>query len=291
MASRWFDCEDASAETTEKEQGGAARLWIAWCSAYLWLARHGWVPLLALLLALGGLWAFVEIAEEVQGADAAQFDEWVFRHLAVYDQAGGFWQESGRDLTALGGTTVITLMVTSVTLFLLLMRQWKSALFVVVAVVGGLTISLVLKDLYDRARPDLVVHQSHTMTSSFPSGHSTNAAVTYLTMAILLARLVHSARMKVYVLAVGLLIPLLVGLSRVFVGVHWPTDVIAGWLIGLSWGLFIYAMATYLQRHGAIEPEGLEETPAGPAGAEGNGGGGNGRGGVVEARQSASSVS
>ena len=131
----------------------------------------------------------------------------------------------------------------------------------VVAVVGGLAISLLLKDFYDRERPQLVPHQSHTMTASFPSGHSMNAAVTYLTMAILLAKLFESTRMKAYLLFIGLLVPFLVGVSRVFVGVHWPTDVAAGWLLGLSWGLLVWVVVTFLQKRGGIEPEGLDRPP------------------------------
>lgn len=256
-------CDTGTNPEPRPPRGFLGRSWDAWCVLYTWLARHGWVPLLALLLALAGLWAFIEIADEVQDAETMHLDEWIFQRLAVYDQASPFWQESGRDITALGGTTVITLMVTSVTLFLLFMRQWRSAVFVLVAVLGGLAISLLLKDVYDRGRPELVEHRSHTMTPSFPSGHAANSAVAYLTMAILLAKLVESPRMKAYILFIGLLIPLLVGLSRVFVGVHWPTDVVAGWLLGLSWGLFVHAAATYLQRHGGLEAEGLEDASPG----------------------------
>ena len=230
-----------------------------------YLTRHGWMPVAALLLALAGFWGFVELAGDVQEGDTNRLDEWVFKTIAGrYDTTSHFWQEAGRDLTALGGTTVITLMVSGVTIFLLLRRQWKSAAFVLAAVLGGLAISLVLKEFYDRARPTIYEHQSLTSTSSFPSGHSANSAVAYLTMAILLAKLVESPKMKAYVLGGGLLIPLLVGLSRIFVGVHWPTDVVAGWLIGLAWGLFVYAAATYLQERGVIEQGGKieEKQPA-----------------------------
>jgi len=232
----------------------------AWerCRAAIdFMTRHGWVPLTAMLLALAGFWGFLELADDVQEGGTTAFDRWIFEHIAGrYETLGKFAQEGGRDLTALGGTTVITLMVAGVLVFLMLRRQWKSAAFVLAAVLGGLLISLLLKEFYDRARPDIYAHQSLTSTSSFPSGHSANAAVAYLTMAILMAKLVESTKMKAYILSAGLLIPLLVGLSRIFVGVHWPTDVLAGWLIGLAWGLFVYSAATYLQEHGAIEQEG-----------------------------------
>lgn len=222
-----------------------------------YLTRHGWLPLAAMLLALAGFWGFIELADDVQEGETTAFDRWVFDHIAGrYETIGRFAQEGGRDLTALGGTTVITLMVSGVAIFLMLRRQWKSTAFVLAAVLGGLLLSLILKEFYDRSRPDIYAHHSWTSTSSFPSGHSANAAVTYLTMAILLSKLVESTKMKAYILTGGLLIPVLVGLSRIFVGVHWPTDVLAGWLIGLAWGLFVYSAATYLQEHGAIEQEG-----------------------------------
>ncbi len=228
-----------------------------------YVARRGWLPILAVLLGVAAFWGFLNIADEVvegdpgEQPDAQVFDERVFLAIAErYEMAGGFWQEAGRDLTALGGSTVITLMVSGVVIFLLLSRQWKSTLFVVVSVVGGLAISLILKDYFDRPRPDLVPHNSHTMTPSFPSGHSANAAVAYLTMAVLLAKLVTGHWMKAYIFAIGLLIPTLVGLSRIFLGVHWPTDVAAGWLLGLAWGLIVWGVATFLQRRGMIEQEG-----------------------------------
>lgn len=228
------------------------------------VSQQGWLPIIAVLLATVALWAFLSLADEVTERETQTFDERVFRAVAgQYERVSSFWQEVGRDLTALGGVTVITLLTAGVTLFLLLRRQWRGAVFVVVSVAGGLAISLLLKYYFDRNRPDFVVHRSHTMTSSFPSGHSANSAVAYLTMAILLAKLVDRRVMKGYIFAVGLLIPILVGVSRVFLGVHWPTDVVAGWLLGLAWGLVVWGVATFLQRRGAIEQEGetSEGTP------------------------------
>ena len=232
-------------------------------SGFNYLASRGWLPIITTLLAVAGLWGFIQIADEVREAETRTFDEAVLEAIGGrYEGIGGFWKEAGRDITAMGGSTVITLMVTFVVVYLFLHGQWKGSLFVLVSVLGGLAISLWLKGQYDRPRPDLFLHQSHTMTPSFPSGHSANSAVAYLAMAILLAKLVKSPAMKAYIFGVGLLIPALVGLSRVFLAVHWPTDVLAGWLIGLSWGLFVWGVATFLQRKGGIEPEGELDKPA-----------------------------
>ena len=220
------------------------------------LTRHGWVPLLALGLAVAGAWAFLGIAEEVKEGETKNFDDWIYEKLAVglYNNVGGYWHQTGQDLTALGGSTVIPLLTAAVVGFLLLRRQWRTALFVAVAVVGGLLLSLWLKVVFDRPRPH-IVGRTLVMTKSFPSGHAANAAVAYLTMAILVARLVRGRWIKLYLFALGLLVPVLVGVSRVFLGVHWPTDVLAGWLLGLAWGLLVYAAATLLQRRGVVESE------------------------------------
>ncbi len=222
-----------------------------------YVSSRGWLPIIAVLMAVATMWGFLELADEVQENDTRSFDLRLLESIGgSYDGLSGFWQEAGRDVTALGGSTVITLMVTGVMIFLLLARRWKGALFVLVSVCGGLAISLLLKDFYDRPRPDIFTHRSHTMTPSFPSGHSANSAVAYFTMAVLLAKLVDRPLLKGYIFFVGLLVPGLVGLSRVLLGVHWPTDVIAGWLIGLSWGLIAWGVATFLQRRGGIEQQG-----------------------------------
>ena len=224
--------------------------------ALAFLARRGWLPIVLLGLAVGALHLFLELADDVGDRETRTFDGRVLGAIGgLYDRVPAFWQEVGRDLTALGGTAVITLMVTFVTLFLAFRGRGRAALFVVVSVLGGLAISLLLKNLYERDRPAMFEHRSHTMTASFPSGHSANAAVVYFTMAVLLAKTVERIGMKAYVFGIGLLIPALVGLSRVFLGVHWPTDVVGGWLVGLAWGLVVWAAATFLQRRGRLEPE------------------------------------
>ena len=102
---------------------------------------------------------------------------------------------------------------------------------------GGIVVSSIAKGFFDRPRPDLVPHGSIVSTASFPSGHSMMAAVAYLTLGVLIARVLADRRLKIYVLCLAMMVTVLVGVSRVYLGVHWPTDVLAGWLAGSGWAV------------------------------------------------------
>jgi undecaprenyl-diphosphatase len=164
-------------------------------------------------------------------------------------------EELGRDFTALGGVAVITLFTLTVTAFFWLSSMHRAAVYVAVASFGALLISSGLKQLFDRPRPDLVPHGAHVYTSSFPSGHSTMAAAAYLTLGLLASQFVSRRRLKVLFISVAMFVTAAVGVSRVYLGVHWPSDVLAGWAIGLAWALLCWVVAVWLQDHGVIEPE------------------------------------
>ena len=91
-------------------------------------------------------------------------------------------------------------------------------------------------------------------TASFPSGHATGSAAAYLTMGALLARFQRQRRLKIYLMSVAVLLTLMIGVSRLYLGVHWPTDVLAGWTLGSCWALMCWTIARQLQRRGAVEP-------------------------------------
>jgi undecaprenyl-diphosphatase len=129
------------------------------------------------------------------------------------------------------------------------------ALFVWGAVVSGLIASTLLKDLFGRPRPDLVPYAAYASNSSFPSGHSMMSAITYLVLGALLARSQERKLLKAYFLVTAAFITVLVGISRVYLGVHWPTDVLAGWTAGAVWALLCWLLARWLQSRHTLERE------------------------------------
>ena len=210
--------------------------------------------LLALLVVVGGTWGIIELADEVGEGETERFDTSVMQFVGAH--RGPKWlEEAGRDLTGLGGGAVLLLVTLAVVGYLLGIKKYHAVLLVVIATGGGLIISLGLKDLVDRDRPAFFEHRSHVYTQSFPSGHSMLSAVVYLTLGSLLTRLVPGYVLKLYVLACALLITCLVGVSRVYMGVHWPTDVLAGWTAGLVWSILCWLGARALQRGGAVEKD------------------------------------
>ena len=210
------------------------------------------------LMVAAGILGFLVLADIVSDGGARHFDEWLLLALRspgdLSDPIGPKWfEEMMRDITALGGTAVLTLGVLAVTGFLALVRKTHAAVTVLVSVVSGMVLSQAVKWAYARPRPELVPHAMETYSASFPSGHSMMAAVVYLTLGALLARHQAQPRMKVYVVVVAMLLTLLVGISRIYMGVHWPTDVLAGWCLGAAWAILCWFAMLWLQRRGAVE--------------------------------------
>jgi undecaprenyl-diphosphatase len=210
-----------------------------------------------LLVFYFGSWAFIAIAGEVKEGDTKAFDMWALKSLRKADDPaepiGPPWMaEVGRDLTALGGVAVLILFTLIVAGDLWLDGKHRAMWFLLLAIGGGLLVSQALKSFFDRPRPDLVPHLTEVYTASFPSGHAMLSAVVYLTLGAMLVPLV-SRRLKLYVLSVALLLTFLVGVSRVYMGVHYPTDVLAGWAAGLVWATLSQLVLRRLQRRGEAE--------------------------------------
>lgn len=223
-----------------------------------WLRNTDLVLLFGSLLILGCLWIFLSLAEAVEEGSTHELDERIVRAMRHPDDPsrtfGPTWfEELIRDVTALGGVFVLVLVTALVAGFLAIQKCYHAMWFILISTLGGLAASSALKELFDRPRPDIVPHLSHVHTSSFPSGHSMLSAVVYLTLASLLVRLVDRKRLKFYILGSALLITGLVGISRVIVGVHYPTDVLAGWSAGLCWATLCSVAARWLQQRHVLE--------------------------------------
>lgn len=211
------------------------------------LIRRPWLQAALVLAILLGV--FGHIADEVIEGDTVVFDRAVTMMLRdngdIKDPLGPAWlEEAGRDLTGLGSFAVLGLVVIVVAAFLVLVRQYRAAVFVTLAVISGTILSTVSKIFFDRPRPPDAVLR--VFTSSFPSGHATVSAVTYLTLGALLAYLSNDRRQGAFCLGVAIIITFIVGLSRIYLGVHYPTDVLAGWSLGAAWALLCWVAASLL---------------------------------------------
>jgi len=214
----------------------------------------------AALVVLLGVWAFIFLLDEVREGGTMNFDSRILRALRRADDPskliGPKWVESVvRDVTALGGVVVLFMVVGSVAGFLVLIKRYHMMWLLLAATVGATAINSTIKGLVDRPRPTVVPRLTDVTSESFPSGHSAMSAAVYLTLGGLLAQTVSRRRIKWYFIGIAMTLTFMVGFSRVCLGVHYPTDVLAGWTTGLVWALLCWLAARYLQRRGAIERE------------------------------------
>lgn len=213
-----------------------------------------------------GVWGFVELAEAVGEGETEHLDE---RILLLFREGGDPNNPLGshevesalRDVTALGSLAVLAFLTLAVVLYFVLDRRPRMGLFVLLAVAGGAAVTFALKFLYNRPRPSLVAPEALPGDPSFPSGHAAVSAVVYLTLGLLLARTLPKRSLKVYVVVLAVLLALAVGTSRVYLGVHWPTDVLAGWALGGTWTLLCWQAERWLQRRGLVERSAFVRRP------------------------------
>ena len=203
-----------------------------------------------LALLLGG---FSFVADEVIEGDTVTFDRAVTMVLRdngdIMNPIGPAWlEEAGRDITSLGSFSILGLIVILVLISLLLIKRPWAAAYVTFAVLTGTILSTLFKEIYNRPRPPML-GAMRVFTTSFPSGHATVSAVVYLTLAALLAPLCSDRRIAVLCIVTGIFLTLLVGVSRVYLGVHYPTDVLAGWSLGAAWALLCWVGADLLGLH------------------------------------------
>jgi len=217
--------------------------------------------LLAFLGLAIGLVLLDKLAAEIIEGDPVAFDrELLFLLRQPGDLAtpiGPPWLHQVMiDVTALGSFAVLTIITALAAGYLVAGKKPWLAAFTVGAVAGGATISTLLKTIYARTRPDIVEHLVGIDSASFPSGHAMNSAVAFLTLAVLLARGEKLAAVRRFLVSSAIVLTLLVGFSRVYLGVHWPTDVAAGWIVGGLWAATCSLAAKALQSRHTIEDAG-----------------------------------
>lgn len=223
-----------------------------------WARRPDTRILLSGLIVFSALAAFAYVASEVLEGYPLAIDRWLLLRLRLVADPGvsvgpRWLVQVMVDLTALGGGTVLTLVAVFVTLYLAARRKVALAAFVLSSIAAGGVLTAVLKTLFARARPDIVPHLVEVSSASFPSGHAMNSAMVYLTGAALLASAEPSRRVRIFLVSAALALTLAIGFSRVFLGVHFPTDVLGGWAIGIAWAVAASWVAAILQRRQAIE--------------------------------------
>ena len=204
----------------------------------------------AILAGALALIIFVMVMEFVMQGGSHALDE---RLLLSLRDAGnpkspigpGWVEEAMRDITALGGITILGLTTLCGFFYLVMIRRYGHAAYMILASIIGTIISNWLKAGFDRPRPDLVPHGSITHTASFPSGHSLISAVVYLTLAFIITEVRPKDRLRHFFISCAAVIVLLIGVSRVYLGVHWPSDVLAGWLIGFAIAVIFWAFSRF----------------------------------------------
>lgn len=224
------------------------------------LARTEFSILFITFIISGLVWSFIGLADYAQSGVSQQFDRTILLSMRsetnTSDPLGPGWlEETARDFTALGSIPVLLWFAGATTGYLILLKKPRIALVVLITTLGAIAISSGLKEFIDRARPELVPHATVVYTASFPSGHSMHSSSVYLTLAALLVRVQGRRRLKTFILGFAIITIFVVGLSRIYLGVHWPTDVLAGWTAGTGWALLCWLLARWLQRQGQVENE------------------------------------
>jgi len=196
-------------------------------------------------VAITGTYLFAEFAGHVSSGKTQAFDDAVLRWVAQHRTPA--LEPVMLEITFLGTGTVVIALVAVSGMFLWLSNHKYSAILLLVSTVGGILLNNLLKIGFGRPRPQVFDWGMHAVSWSFPSGHAMSAAVVYGTVAYLAARLQRRHLHRVITLTAAFILILLIAGSRLYLGVHYPSDVLAGIIIGLAWAAFCMAMLEAIQ--------------------------------------------
>ncbi len=213
------------------------------------------------MVAVLAIWAFSmfgEVVEEVLEGDSHSIDIYILKLMRnpadLSDPFGPPWlEEMMRDITGLGGIAILGLITLASSAYLAVLRKSGQAIYLMCVVASGTVASNIFKLGFDVPRPDLVPHGSLTLLPGFPSGHSLMSAVVYLSLGAILAEAEPDRRLKIFLLCLAVTITVLVGISRVYLGVHWPSDVLAGWLVGAGWAAMFWVGFRYFRLRNSMK--------------------------------------
>ena len=231
-----------------------------------WRTPEGWNELVWILGAatlLVAIALFVDLATDAPEGEYLAVERTIMQ--AMRDPATGLpagppWIADGvRDITALGSAAVLILFAILVLGYLALARRYRTILFIVVAIGGGEALNWALKEAFMRQRPSITQHLVQVHSLSFPSGHAMGSSIFYLTIGALLAQTVTRRREKIYLVSSAIFLTVLAGGSRVYLGVHYPTDVLGGWAVGTAWAIACWMVARWMRARGTLRA--VPETP------------------------------
>ena len=217
-----------------------------------------------IIVAAVGTFLFALLANHVMAGSTQAFDEAALRWIKNYHSPA--LDDAMLEITALGTGMVVIAIVCVSGLFLVLTKHKYSALLLLVATVGGMMLDTVLKLQFGRPRPQIFTWGTHASMSSFPSGHAMSATIVYTTVAYLAARLQKRLWARWATMLVAAAIIVMIAISRMYLGVHYPSDVLAGAIVGLSWAAFCMATLEAIQRLGQRRAPEIkkDEAPAPP---------------------------
>ncbi len=233
-----------------------------------WWRTAGWdeaVRVVGAVTFVGAVLFFISLARQAPNGAYQALELQLMQAMRLDGEPlGPYWAESAvRDVTALGSAVVLILLILLIVGHLCLRRRFRLALLVAISTAGGEILNTLLKNAFERPRPDAALRLVEVASTSFPSGHAMAASIVYLTLGLVLARAAERRLEQMYFVAVALFLTGITGFSRVYLGVHYPTDVLAGWAAGTAWALLCCYVEDRLARRGALRPEPLSPPPPG----------------------------